>query len=72
MRGGTHARRTPPANMTRSDATFKTFPDEKQRGGETIFALDSSGSQDSKYKNPKSPLPHPQVDLKRGERMNNL
>ena len=30
--GGTHARHTPPANMTCSDATFKIFPDEKQRG----------------------------------------
>ena len=48
-RGGTHARHTPPANMTCSDAAFKTFPDEKQRGGGTIFALEPSGSQDSKY-----------------------
>ena len=31
-RGGTQARHTPPANMTCSDATFKIFPDEKQRG----------------------------------------
>ena len=43
--GDTHARHTPPANMTCSDATFKIFPDEKQRGGGTIFALDPSGSQ---------------------------
>ena len=31
-RGGTHARHTPPATMTCSDATFKIFSDEKQRG----------------------------------------
>ena len=33
---GIHARYTSPANMTCSDATFKIFLDEKQRGGETI------------------------------------
>ena len=71
-RGGTQARHTPPANMTCSDATLKTFPDEKQRGGGTIFALDPSGSQDSKYKNTKSPSPHPQAELKRGERTDYL
>ena len=54
-RGGTHARHTPSANMTCSDAAFKIFPDEKQRDGGTIFALDSSGSQDSKY---RIPSPH--------------
>ena len=58
--------------MTCSDAAFKTFPDEKQRGGRTIFALDPSGSQDSKYKNSKSPFPHPQAELKRGERTDYL
>ena len=58
--------------MTCSDAAFKTFPDEKQRGGGTIFALDPSGSQDSKYKNFKSPFPHPQAELKRGERTDYL
>ena len=67
-RGGTYARHTPPANMTCSYATFKTFPDEKQRGGETIFALDRSGSQPSKYQNPKSPFSHPQVEWRRSER----
>ena len=71
-RGGTHARHTPPANMTCSDAAFKTFPDEKQRGGGTIFALEPSGSQDSKYKKSKSPFPHPQAELKRGERTHYL
>ena len=71
-RGGTHSRHTPPANMTCSDAAFKTFPDEKQRGGGTIFVLDSSGSQDSKYKIFKSPFPHPQAELKRGERTDYL
>ena len=71
-RGGKHARQTPPANMTCSDATFKIFPDEKQRDGGTIFALDSSGSQDSKYKDSKSPFLHPQVELKRGERTDYL
>ena len=71
-RGGTHARHTPPANITYSDAALKTFPDDKQRGGETIFALDPSGSQDSKYKNSKSPFPHPQAELKRGERTDYL
>ena len=54
-RGGTHARHPPSANMTCSDAAFKIFPDEKQRGGGTIFALDTSGLQDSKY---KIPSPH--------------
>ena len=44
-RGGTHARHTPPANMTCSDATLNIFPDEKQRDRGTIFALDPSGSQ---------------------------
>ena len=58
-----HARHIPPVNTTCSDATFKTFPDEKQRGGGTIFALEPSGSQDSKYKNSKSPFPHPLVEL---------
>ena len=72
-RGGPHARHTPPANMTYSDATFKkTIPDEKQRGGGTIFALDPSGSQGFKYKNSKSPFPHLQVELKRGERTDYL
>ena len=71
-RGGTHARHTPLANMTCSDAAFKTFPDEKQRGGGTIFALEPSGSQDSKYKNSKSPFLHPQAELKRGERTHYL
>ena len=71
-RGDTHARHTPPANMTSCDATFKTFPDETRRGGGTIFALDPSGLQDSKYKNSKSPFPHPQVELKRGERTDYL
>ena len=45
-RGATHARHTPSGNMTCSDAAFKIFPDQKQRGGGTIFALDPSGSQD--------------------------
>ena len=67
-RGGTHARHTPLANMTCSDVTFKIFPVEKQRGGGTIFALDPSGLQDSKYKDSKSSFPHPQVELKCGER----
>ena len=58
--------------MTCSDATFKIFPDEKQRVGGTIFALDPSGSQDPKYKDSKSPFPHPQVELKRGERADYL
>ena len=58
--------------MTCSYATFKTFPDEKQKGGGTIFALDRSGSQNSKYKNSKSPFPDPQVEWKRGERMDYL
>ena len=71
-RGGTHARHTPPANMTCPDAAFKTFPDDKQRGGGTIFALEPSGSQDSKYQNSKSPFPHPQAELKRGERTDYL
>ena len=71
-RGATHARHTPSDNMTCSDAAFKIFPDEKQRGGGTIFALDPSGSQDSKYKNSKSPFPHPQAELKRGERTDYL
>ena len=71
-RGGTHARHTPPANMTCSDATFKAFPDEKQRGGGSIFALDPSGLQDSKYNNSESPFPHSQVELKRGERTDDL
>ena len=44
-RGGTHARHTPPARVTCSDATFKIFPDKKQRGGGTIVALDASGLQ---------------------------
>ena len=35
-RDGTHVRHTPPANMTCSDATFKTLPDEKRRSGGTI------------------------------------
>ena len=67
-RGGAHARHTPPANMTCPDATFKIFPDEKERGGGTIFALDPSGSQDSKYKYSKSPFSNPHVELKSGER----
>ena len=71
-RGGTHARHTSPANMTCSDAAFKTFPDEKQRGGGTIFALDPSGLQDSKCKNFKSSFPHPKAKLKRGERTDYL
>ena len=65
---GTYARHTPPANMTCSDATFKTFPDETQRDGGIIFALDRSGSQLSRYQNSKSPFPHPKVEMKRGER----
>ena len=71
-RGATHARHTPSGNMTCSDAAFKIFPDQKQRGGGTIFALDPSGSQDSKYKKSKSPFPHPQAELKRGERTDYL
>ena len=70
-RGGTHARDTPPANMTCSDATFKIFPDEEQRwrnhhrSGPLRFA----GFQ---YIYSKYPAPRPQVELKRGGRMDNL
>ena len=71
-RGGTHARHPPPANMTCSDATFKIFPDEKQRGGGTIFALDRSVLQNSKHKKFMSQFPHPQVEWKRGERTDYL
>ena len=63
---GTHHRQT---NMIYLDATFKPFLDEKQRGDGTIFALELSDSQDSKYKFSKSPFPHSQVELNRGERM---
>ena len=65
---GTHARYIPPANMTYFDATLKKHPDENQRGGGPIFTVDPSGAQDSKYKISKSQFPHPQVELRRGER----
>ena len=67
-RGGTHARYIPLANITYYDAAVKKDPDEKQKGGGTIFTIDPSGSQDSNYNFSKPQFPHPQVEVKRGER----
>ena len=71
-RGGTHARHTPPANMTCSDAAFKIFPDEKQRGGRTISAPDPSDLQVSSTNVPSIPPNVLQEELKRGGRRDNL
>ena len=71
-RGGTHAKHTPPANMTCSDATFKIFSRRETEGWRNHLRSGPLRFADFKYKDSKFPAPHPQVELKRERRMDNL
>ena len=71
-RGDTHARDSPPTNMTCFDAKFKIFSRWETEGRRNHIRSGPFRFAGFEYKYFKYPAPRPQVELKRGERMDSL